>query len=161
MPDSTIESTDRVLGQLEAIARNADPQNLFYRRLIEALAPILQSECVLLATQIEGKPLSLYFAGNTLEAPLLEEGLTIAFSEPIEHELQAQRVCQRSPWIITRFPKNNPSLPLALVARFDQQSSRHQIAVAKNLLEAFAEIAELREVYVENARSVGLWRKAS
>ena len=161
MPDSTIENTDRVLGQLEAIARNADPQNLFYRRLIEALVPILQSECVLLATQIESKPLSLYFAGNRLEAPLLEEGLAIAFSEPIEHELQAQRVCQRSHWIITRFPKNNPSLPLALLACFDQQSSRHQIAVAKNLLEAFAEIAELREVYVENARSVGLWRKAS
>ena len=96
MSDSNLETTDWLLGQLEAIARNADPQNLFYRRLIEALVPILQSECVLLATQIESKPLSLYFAGNRLEAPLLEEGLAIAFSEPIEHELQAQRVCHRS-----------------------------------------------------------------
>lgn len=161
MPDATIENTDRVLGQLETIARNADPQNIFYRRLIESLVPILQAQSVLLATGIEGKPLILYSAGEPLNATLLEEGLSLAFPEPKEHELHSQTNSQRSNWMVTRFPKNNPSMPLALMARFDQQSSRQDLLVAKNLLDAFAEISELREVYVENARAVGLWKRAS
>lgn len=139
MPDATIENTDRVLGQLETIARNADPQNIFYRRLIESLVPILQAQSVLLATCIEGKPLILDSAGEPLNGTLLAEGLALTFPEPKGHELHSQTNSQRSNWMVTRFPKNNPSMPLALMARFDQQSSRQDLLVAKNLLDAFAE----------------------
>jgi multidrug efflux pump subunit AcrA (membrane-fusion protein) len=64
------------------------------------------------------------------------------------------------PWISVRFPKNNPSKPLAILARFANLPGHEQLAGAKNLLDALAEIAELREVYVENHRAVGLWKQA-
>jgi multidrug efflux pump subunit AcrA (membrane-fusion protein) len=64
------------------------------------------------------------------------------------------------PWISVRFPKNNPSKPLAILARFANLPGHEQLAGAENLLDALAEIAELREVYVENHRAVGLWKQA-
>ena len=64
MSEPTMESTDWILGELESLARKADPENLFYRRLIQALLPVLQSDCVLLAIQLESKPLVLDRVGT-------------------------------------------------------------------------------------------------
>lgn len=170
MSDSNLETTDWLLGQLEAIARNADPQNQFYPRLTQSLLPLLNADCVLLVIELEAKPLVLFASGNSPDPESLQGALQFAFARPTSSvPLDPNRVDPRSPpthrvqsaqWISVRFPKNNPSQPLAILARLANLPSHEQLAYAKNLLDALAEIAELREVYVENHRAVGLWKQA-
>jgi multidrug efflux pump subunit AcrA (membrane-fusion protein) len=170
MSDSNLETTDWVLGQLEAIARNADPQNQFYPRLTQSLLPLLNADCVLLAIELESKPLVLFSSGNSPDPESLQAALQLAFAQqPSSGSLDPNPLDPRSPpphralsapWICVRFPKNNPSKPLAILARFANLPGHEQLAGAKNLLDALAEIAELREVYVENHRAVGLWKQA-
>jgi hypothetical protein len=170
MSDSNLETTDWVLGQLEAIARNADPQNQFYPRLTQSLLPLLNSDCVLLAIELESKPLVLFSSGNSPDPVSLQAALQLAFAQqpssgsldpnPIDPTSLPPHRALSDPWISVRFPKNNPSKPLAILARFANLPGHEQLAGAKNLLDALAEIAELREVYVENHRAVGLWKQA-
>ena len=79
MSDASIENTDWVLSELESIARGGDSDNLFYRRLIQALLPILRCQCVLLALEVESKPLVILRDGSSLDPATIEEGLSIAF----------------------------------------------------------------------------------
>ena len=72
MSDSNLETTDWVLGQLEAIARNADPQNQFYPRLTQSLLPLLNADCVLLVIELEAKPLVLFASGNSPDPESLQ-----------------------------------------------------------------------------------------
>ena len=175
MSDSNLETTDWVLGQLEAIARNADPQNQFYPRLTQSLLPLLNADCVLLVIVLEAKPLVLFSSGNSPDPESLQAALQLAFAQqpssvrldpnpvdpnPVDSSSPPPHRALNSPWISVRFPKNNPSKPLAILARFANLPSHEQLAGAKNLLDALAEIAELREVYVENHRAVGLWKQA-
>jgi len=170
MSDSNLETTDWVLGQLEAIARNADPQNQFYPRLTQSLLPLLNADCVLLAIELESKPLVLFSSGNSPDPVSLQAALQLAFAQqpssgsldpnPIDPTSLPPHRALSDPWISVRFPKNNPSKPLAILARFANLPGHEQLAGAKNLLDALAEIAELREVYVENHRAVGLWKQA-
>jgi hypothetical protein len=170
MSDSNLETTDWVLGQLEAIARNADPQNQFYPRLTQSLLPLLNADCVLLAIELESKPLVLFSSGNSPDPVSLQAALQLAFAQqpssglldpnPIDPRSLPPHRALSDPWISVRFPKNNPSKPLAILARFANLPGHEQLAGAKNLLDALAEIAELREVYVENHRAVGLWKQA-
>jgi hypothetical protein len=170
MSDSNLETTDWVLGQLEAIARNADPQNQFYPRLTQSLLPLLNSDCVLLAIELESKPLVLFSSGNSPDPVSLQAALQLAFAQqpssgsldpnPIDPTSLPPHRALSDPWISVRFPKNNPSKPLAILARFANLPGHEQLAGAKNLLDALTEIAELREVYVENHRAVGLWKQA-
>jgi multidrug efflux pump subunit AcrA (membrane-fusion protein) len=170
MSDSNLETTDWVLGQLEAIARNADPQNQFYPRLTQSLLPLLNADCVLLAIELELKPLVLFSSGNSSDPESLQAALELAFAQqpslgsldpnPLDPRSPTPHRALSAPWICVRFPKNNPSKPLAILARFANLPGHEQLAGAKNLLDALAEIAELREVYVENHRAVGLWKQA-
>ena len=170
MSDSNLETTDWVLGQLEAIARNADPQNQFYPRLTQSLLPLLNADCVLLAIELESKPLVLFSSGNSPDPVSLQAALQLAFAQqpssgsldpnPIDPTSLPPHRALSDPWISVRFPKNNPSKPLAILARFANLPGHEQLAGAENLLDALAEIAELREVYVENHRAVGLWKQA-
>ena len=175
MSDSNLETTDWVLGQLEAIARNADPQNQFYPRLTQSLLPLLNADCVLLVIVLEAKPLVLFSSGNSPDPESLQAALQLAFAQqpssvrldpnpvdpnPVDSSSPPPHRALNSPWISVRFPKNNPSKPLAILARFANLPSHEQLAGARNLLDALAEIAELREVYVENHRAVGLWKQA-
>jgi len=170
MSDSNLETTDWVLGQLEAIARNADPQNQFYPRLTQSLLPLLNADCVLLAIELESKPLVLFSSGNSPDPESLQAALQLAFTQqhssgsldpnPLDPRSPPPHRALSAPWISVRFPKNNPSKPLAILARFANLPGHEQLAGAKNLLDALAEIAELREVYVENHRAVGLWKQA-
>ncbi len=170
MSDSNLETTDWVLGQLEAIARNADPQNQFYPRLTQSLLPLLNADCVLLAIELESKPLVLFSSGNSPDPESLQAALQLAFAQqhssgsldpnPLDPKSPPTHRALSAPWISVRFPKNNPSKPLAILARFANLPGHEQLAGAKNLLDALAEIAELREVYVENHRAVGLWKQA-
>ncbi|MEI6525061.1 MAG: efflux RND transporter periplasmic adaptor subunit [Planctomycetota bacterium] len=161
MSEPSIESTDWALDELEAIARAADPQNLFYRRLIEALLPILRADCVLLAIELESKPLVLYSVGKTPDPSSLQAGLIRAFSKPAAEASTNTGSNLSDGWISTRFPKTNQAMPLALLAGFDKQTPAEGLSGAKNLLDAFGEVCEVREVYVENTRAVGLWKKAA
>jgi hypothetical protein len=170
MSDSNLETTDWVLGQLEAIARNADPQNQFYPRLTQSLLPLLNADCVLLAIELESKPLVLFSSGNSPDPVSLQAALQLAFAQqpssgslapnPIDPTSLPPHRALSDPWISVRFPKNNPSKPLAILARFANLPGHEQLSGAENLLDALAEIAELREVYVENHRAVGLWKQA-
>lgn len=170
MSDSNLETTDWVLGQLEAIARNADPQNQFYPRLTQSLLPLLNADCVLLAIELESKPLVLFSNGNSPDPESLLAALQLAFTQqhssssfdpnPLDPRSPPPHRAPSAPWISVRFPKNNPSKPLAILARFANLPGHEQLAGAQNLLDALAEIAELREVYVENHRAVGLWKQA-
>lgn len=170
MSDSNLETTDWVLGQLETIARNADPQNQFYPRLTQSLLPILNADCVLLVIVLETKPLVLFSSGHSPDPESLQAALRLAFAQqpssvpldpnPVDPNSPPSHRALCAPWISVRFPKNNPSKPLAILARFANPPSHEQLAGAKNLLDALAEIAELREVYVENHRAVGLWKQA-
>lgn len=170
MSDSNLETTDWVLGQLETIARNADPQNQFYPRLTQSLLPILNADCVLLVIVLETKPLVLFSSGHSPDPESLQAALRLAFAQqpssvpldpnPVDPNSPPPHRALSAPWISVRFPKNNPSKPLAILARFANPPSHEQLAGAKNLLDALAEIAELREVYVENHRAVGLWKQA-
>ncbi|RLS71578.1 MAG: hypothetical protein DWH99_07965 [Planctomycetota bacterium] len=170
MSDSNLETTDWVLGQLEAIARNADPQNQFYPRLTQSLLPLLNADCVLLVIVLEAKPLVLFSSGNSPDPESLQAALQLAFAQhppsvrldpnPVDPSSPPPHRALNAPWISVRFPKNNPSKPLAILARFANLPSHEQLAGARNLLDALAEIAELREVYVENHRAVGLWKQA-
>ena len=170
MSDSNLETTDWVLGQLEALARNADPQNQFYPRLTQSLLPLLNADCVLLAIELESKPLVLFSSGNSPDPESLQAALQLAFAQqhssgsldpnPLDPKSPPTHRAFSAPWISVRFPKNNPSKPLAILARFANLPGHEQLAGAKNLLDALAEIAELREVYVENHRAVGLWKQA-
>jgi hypothetical protein len=160
MTDSNLDTTDWVLGELEAIARNADPDNLFYTRLTQSLLPILNADCVLLAIELESKPLVLFSSGNSPDPKSLQDGLQLAFvRHPASAELDPKSIAP-DPWIAVRFPKNNPTKPFAILARFANRPSQDHLAGAKNLLDALADVAELREVYVENNRAVGLWKQA-
>jgi len=170
MSDSNLETTDWVLGQLEAIARNADPQNQFYPRLTQSLLPLLNADCVLLAIELDSKPLVLFSSGNSPDPESLQAALQLAFAQqhssgsldpnPLDPKSPPPHRSLSATWISVRFPKNNPSKPLAILARFANLPGHEQLAGAKNLLDALAEIAELREVYVENHRAVGLWKQA-
>lgn len=160
MSDSNLDTTDWVLGELEAIARNADPQNLFYPRLTQSLLPLLNADCVLLAIELESKPLVLFSSGNSPDPKALQDGLQLAFDRhPASAELDPKSIAP-DPWIAVRFPKNNPTKPLAILARFANRPSQDHLAGAKNLIDALADVAELREVYVENSRAIGLWKQA-
>ena len=170
MSDSNLETTDWVLGQLEAIARNADPQNQFYPRLTQSLLPLLNADCVLLAIELDSKPLVLFSSGNSPDPESRQAALQLAFAQqhssgsldpnPLDPKSPPTHRALSTPWIFVRFPKNNPSKPLAILARFANLPGHEQLAGAKILLDALAEIAELREVYVENHRAVGLWKQA-
>lgn len=159
MPDVATQSTDWILGELESIARNADPQNVFYSKLTQALVPILECDCVMLALELDSKPAVLYSAGIKLDANLISLGLGQAFpqapSSGPESSSEANEA-MASHWISTRFPTNKPSRPLGLLAYFSTPVDLRRRSGAKNLIAAFAEVCELRELYVENSRMVGL-----
>ena len=155
MSDSNLETTDWVLGQLEAIARNADPQNQFYPRLTQSLLPLLNADCVLLVIVLEAKPLVLFSSGNSPDPESLQAALQLAFAQqpssvrldpnpvdpnPVDSSSPPPHRALNSPWISVRFPKNNPSKPLAILARFANLPSHEQLAGARNLLDALAEI---------------------
>lgn len=163
MSDSTMQSTDWVLDQLEQLARSGDPDNLFYNKLTQALVPILQANSVLLAIELESKPMAVCSAGEPLDPKLLEVSLPqvfpkIASSKQPVGESSGGDVAHR--WIFARFPKNHSALPMALVAYFSQPLDQRQRTGTKNLMDAFVEVCEVREVYVENSRTVGLWKQA-
>ena len=158
MSDPATDSTDWVLGQLETIARNGDPENLFYKRLLQSLIPILKCQGVLLAVEVDSQPLVVHQDGVALDPQAIEKGLSIAFSKTTRSSVGRDTAIGSDQWIATRFPRSNPGQPMAILARFENPlTPSHRLSV-KNLLAAFVEICEVRELTVENARSVGLWK---
>lgn len=160
MSDASIEKTDWVLSELESMARGGDSDNLFYRRLIQALLPILRCQCVLLALKIESKPLVILRDGSSLDPATIEEGLSLAFPNDAMQQSNHLGARDNQRWITSRFPRSNPGQPMALLAHFETPLDSSQRSEAESLMAAFSEVCEVRELYVENSRSVGLWKNS-
>jgi len=163
MADSTMQSTDWVLDQLEQLARNGDPENLFYRRLTQALLPILQANSILLAIELESNPIVLCSAGADLDTRTIEGALRSVYGEtsnPMHSSVSPAESSISDHWVCVRFPKNNSVMPMALMAYFEVPLEPRQRVGSRNLIDAFVEVCEVRELYVENTRAVGLWKQA-
>lgn len=133
--------TDSILDELEGIARKGDPDYRFYPYLFDAIEALIEPSGVAL---------------TTAQAPsmvLMKRG---AVSDSDIAELNPQSAQRASQWHSCEIPRNNPSLVLAV--RMTSEDSQQHTTRIRNLLNAFGELAEMRELVVESSRRSGLVR---
>ena len=133
--------TDSILDELEGIARKGDPDYRFYPYLFDAIEALIEPSGVALTT---AQPPAMV---------LMKRG---AVSDSDIAELNPQSGQRASQWHSCEIPRNNPSLVLAV--RMTSEDSQQHTTRLRNLLNAFGELAEMRELVVESSRRSGLVR---
>jgi hypothetical protein len=133
--------TDSILDELEGIARKGDPDYRFYPYLLDAIEALIGPSGIAITTT------------QSPSMVLMKRG---AVSDSDIAELNSQSNQRATQWLSYEIPRNNPSLVLA-VRTTNEDSQQHSTRIL-NLLNAFVELAEMRELVVESSRRSGLVR---
>jgi hypothetical protein len=162
--------TDSILDELEGIARNGDPDYRFYPYLLDAVEALLEPTGVVITTA-QSPPMLLMRRGAASDSDIAElnsqsirsvtDGLSSNSPETSSNSDTSNNTDesgkrQTSRWFSCEIPRNNPSLALAV--RMTTEVSQQQASRIRNLLNAFGELAEVRELVVESSRRSGLVR---